>query len=152
MSAESRAFLDTNIWLYAFIVGQDRDKHREAHVLMQRITPVVSTQVINEVCVNLLRKAAMDNAQIEALIHAFYESYEVYAFDCATLTTAATLWPRYSLSFWDSLIVASARAAGVTRLYSEDMQHGLVIEGALHILNPFLPDGTSTNPASDPET
>jgi predicted nucleic acid-binding protein len=44
---------------------------------------------------------------------------------------------KYSLSFWDSLIVASALAANAEILYSEDMQNGLLIENKLRIINPF---------------
>ena len=40
-------------------------------------------------------------------------------------------------SFYDSLIIAAALEAGCTRLLSEDLQHGQVIEG-LRIENPFL--------------
>lgn len=49
---------------------------------------------------------------------------------------ASELRQRFSLSFWDGLIVSSALAAQVEALYSEDMQHGIRIE-SLEILNPF---------------
>ncbi len=42
-----------------------------------------------------------------------------------------------SLSFWDSLIVASALAAGANVLYSEDIQDGLIVLKQLNIINPF---------------
>jgi len=44
---------------------------------------------------------------------------------------------KYKLSFWDSIIVASALQGGAVRLYSEDMQNGLVVENKLTIINPF---------------
>lgn len=44
---------------------------------------------------------------------------------------------RYNFSFWDSLIVACALAAGASILYSEDMQDGLVVDSQLQIVNPF---------------
>jgi predicted nucleic acid-binding protein len=40
------------------------------------------------------------------------------------------------LSFWDSAIVAGARAAGCRELYSEDLSHGRTIDGVT-IINPF---------------
>jgi predicted nucleic acid-binding protein len=43
---------------------------------------------------------------------------------------------RYSLSHWDSLLVAGCGDAGVTSLYSEDMQHGADYDG-VKIINPF---------------
>jgi predicted nucleic acid-binding protein len=44
----------------------------------------------------------------------------------------------YSLSYWDSLIIAAAIDAGCVTLFSEDMQHGQTIEGCLTIINPFI--------------
>ena len=44
---------------------------------------------------------------------------------------------QYGLSFWDSLIIASALEAGCTILYSEDMQDGQIIEKSLTIKNPL---------------
>jgi len=44
---------------------------------------------------------------------------------------------RYGLSIFDSMIVASALLADCKTLYSEDLQHGQVIEGQLTITNPF---------------
>jgi hypothetical protein len=43
----------------------------------------------------------------------------------------------YNLSFWDSLIIASALSGGGNTLYSEDMQNGLIISQQLTIINPF---------------
>jgi predicted nucleic acid-binding protein len=44
---------------------------------------------------------------------------------------------RYLISFWDSLIVASAVLGDATILYSEDMQDGLIINNSLQVINPF---------------
>lgn len=43
---------------------------------------------------------------------------------------------RFSLSHWDSLLLAPCADAGVTRLDSEDMQHGADIDG-VKIVHPF---------------
>ena len=47
------------------------------------------------------------------------------------------LGERYGFSVYDAMIVAAALEHGCTTLYSEDMHDGLVIEGRLHIVNPF---------------
>jgi predicted nucleic acid-binding protein len=44
---------------------------------------------------------------------------------------------RYQLSTYDAMIAASALAAGCTRLLSEDMQDGQILESRLRIENPF---------------
>ena len=144
MSARSlphlACFIDTNVWLYAFMASADPRKRQLAHALIRRERQiVVSTQVVNEVAVNLLKKAAFGEEQLRALIRSFYRRYQVVAFDAGMLGHASELRERQQLSFWDSLIVASALASGAQTLYSEDMQDGLIVEGRLTIVNPFAP-------------
>lgn len=45
---------------------------------------------------------------------------------------------RYQLQFYDALMSAVALENGATTLFSEDMQHGLIIDEVLTIANPFL--------------
>jgi predicted nucleic acid-binding protein len=133
-------FVDTNIWLYAFIASSDPDKLAIAQSLIRREPRIViSTQVVNEVAVNLLKKADFTEERIRALIASFYRRYQVVEFDDKVLIRASALRERYQLSFWDGLIVASALGAGATILYTEDMHDGLVVEGQLTITNPFKP-------------
>ena len=44
---------------------------------------------------------------------------------------------KYNVSFWDSLIIASALDNKCTLLYSEDMQHGLLVDNKLKVVNPL---------------
>lgn len=66
-------FIDTNIWLYAFI-NQSTDfvKQTKSRTLIQNVQPVVSVQVINEICVNLIKKAKVTEDEISQLIESFY--------------------------------------------------------------------------------
>ncbi|MEW6618493.1 MAG: PIN domain-containing protein [bacterium] len=130
-------FIDTNIWLYAFIEGDDSTKSGIARALIQETAPMLSTQVINEVCVNLLKQANFTEEQVCQLIESFYEKYVVTELNKSVLLTASQLRQQYSLSFWDSTIIASALSVGVPILYSEDLQEGLIIERRLKVLNPF---------------
>jgi predicted nucleic acid-binding protein len=50
-----------------------------------------------------------------------------------------TLAERHGFAFYDALLVAAALRAGCTRLYSEDLQHGQVVDRQLRILDPFRP-------------
>jgi len=131
-------FIDSNIWLYAFIQGNTPSKTAISRTLIETSRPIISTQVINEVCVNLLRRAKFSEEQIQHLITSFYQKYPVLDLNLPILLLASRLRQHYSLSFWDSAIVAGALSGGVPVLYSEDMQHGLVVEGQLEIRNPFL--------------
>lgn len=49
---------------------------------------------------------------------------------------AERLLQKYSLSFWDALLVAACLEAGVTRLYTEDFDDSVRAEG-LEVVNPF---------------
>jgi predicted nucleic acid-binding protein len=115
-------FVDTNIWLYAFVGGDDRRKSACAKSLLEVSRPViVSPQVINEVCVNLIKKAQFPEPQVQQLIESFYAKYVVIEVSKALLLTASALLEQYAFSFWDSIIVASALQAGASVLYSKDM-------------------------------
>ncbi|MBD2596152.1 PIN domain-containing protein [Nostoc spongiaeforme FACHB-130] len=137
-----RCFVDSNIWLYRFILNSSEtsavQKQQIATTVTSQENLLVSIQVINEVCANLIRKAGFDNSQIQNLIEDFSEGCEILPVSLETLQYAVKLRDRYLLSFWDSLIVASAVLGQASILYSEDMQDGLMIENALQIVNPFL--------------
>jgi predicted nucleic acid-binding protein len=136
-SNRTRAFVDSNIWLYAFINTSDPKKLTAAQQVIRTTDSVVTPQVVNEVCHNLLKKAAWTESQVGTLIDSFFDDVEVIAFDRTLLLSASQLRGLLSLSFWDSLIVAGALQSGVSVLYSEDLQHGLVVDSTLTISNPF---------------
>lgn len=141
-AAPAAAFADTNVWLYALLATQDAAKSAEARRLVRDTLLLVSTQLINEVCVNLIRKARFTESQIEELVGAFYTRHSVVTLDRATLLHASRLRARYQLSFWDSMMTASALAGAARVFYSEDMHHGLLIEDRLRVTNPFHPTQT----------
>lgn len=136
MPENETCFIDTNIWLYAFIEG-DPQKRDVAQGLIKSSEPVVSVQVINEICVNLIKRANLPEERVSELIETFYQNYAVVEIDKGLLLSASQLRLSYEFSYWDSLIVAAALSADVKTLYSEDMQHGLVVCDALQIVNPF---------------
>jgi predicted nucleic acid-binding protein len=45
---------------------------------------------------------------------------------------------RYGYSLYDSMIVAAALLAECRIAYSEDLQHGQVIDKRLTVINPFV--------------
>lgn len=134
-------FIDSNVWLYVFIEDQGEDKAEEAKTLIQESDPAVSTQIINEVCVNLTSQTDLTEEEIRELITSFHRRYPVFALTERAMSQASELRERYSFSFWDSMIVSSALEAGVKTLYSEDMQDGLKVEERLSIVNPFGESG-----------
>jgi predicted nucleic acid-binding protein len=136
-------FIDTNIWLYRLfddqrIEAKQREKKRNIAIsITNQSNLIISTQVINEISVNLIKKAKFDETQIKAVIQSLYNRCHVVEFDLTILEFASNLRSQYNFSFWDSLIVATALAGGADTLYSEDMQDGLIVSGQLTIINPF---------------
>ena len=136
-------FIDSNIWLYYLIVDPNSSATEElrkrslAINLINSVNGVVSTQVINEVCSVLHRKAAFTELQIQQVIQSFYSRVAVVELDRDILMNASDLRSWYSFSFWDGLIVASALSVNANIFYSEDMQDNMVIEQKLTIINPL---------------
>ena len=137
MPGKPAAFIDTNIWLYAFLDTDEADKSSRAREILSQTEPILSVQVINEICVNLIKKAGFTEEQISQLIEALYEKYPIVEMDESILLDASQLRQEYALSFWDSMVVACALAADAEILFSEDMQNGLVIRETLEIKNPL---------------
>jgi len=54
-----------------------------------------------------------------------------------TIKLCVSIKEKYSYSWWDSLVLASALENDCAILYSEDLQPNQVIENQLKILNPF---------------
>ncbi len=138
MPTES-VFFDTNIFLYALLDFQDKQKHDIAvNLLSKNPRGAISTQVVNEVCSNLIRLAKASEMIVEQAIHNFFSKYFVVLPSESTLKRASQLRQNHKFSYWDSIIIASALEAKSSVLYSEDMQHHLVIEKSLTIINPFI--------------
>jgi predicted nucleic acid-binding protein len=136
MPGNKLCFIDSNVWLYAF-TADNTPKNEIAQMLIKASQPVISGQVINEVCVNLIRRAKFPEAKIGELIETFYQKYDVVEMSKGMLLSASQLRQEHAFSYWDSLIVAAALASEAQTLYSEDMQHEQVIRKTLKIINPF---------------
>jgi len=127
-------FLDTNILIYAFA---ENDERLDVAERLVNEGAVVSIQILNEVMNTLLRKFGFGWRRIDGTI----ESILITCPDPLPLTldthrSAMRLCERYGFSVYDAMIVASALEAGCTKLYTEDLHHGQVVEG-LRIENPF---------------
>ena len=136
----ARAFVDTNILVYAHDPGSGA-KHGAAKALITRLwyerSGVVSTQVLQELYVNLRKVAKKPIPQAEAKqLLADYLTWEVVVNDGESILGAIELEERYQVSFWVAMIVQAANAAGVERLYSKDLNHGQTY-GTAVVVNPF---------------
>ncbi len=76
-----KSFVDTNIWFYAFVRGDDPARGVKTDAAAACIRGVghgvLSTQVVSELCVNLIRKADFDENAIRELIDSLFQRYQV---------------------------------------------------------------------------
>lgn len=136
-----RCFVDTNILMYAHDAAAGA-KHVRAKALLEDLwrtrSGVISTQILQELCVNLRRKAGrpLTPAAIREIV-ADYLTWHVVVNAGESVLEALEIEGRYALSFWDALVLQAAESAGVAVLYSEDFSHGQAY-GSVRAVNPLL--------------
>lgn len=126
--------LDTNILVYA---ATDNPKNGAAVQLMERRF-VISAQVLNEFASVMIRKFGWSATRCRASIVDFCAlAGPVVVLDTGINALALDLVARHRLAFYDALMLAAALSAGSTIVYTEDMQHGFVVDGRVTVVNPF---------------
>ena len=128
------SFLDTNVLLY--LASEDEAKADRAEDLLAG-GGVVSVQVLNEYVNVSIRQWQRPWKAVEDTLSIVRTLCRVEPVTLAVHDAAVILARDHGFAFYDALIVASARQADCDTLYSEDMQHGRVIDRALTIRNPF---------------
>jgi len=141
-------FVDTNVLVYA----HDRSsgaKHDRARALVESLWSsgqgVLSTQVLQELCINLRRKVnpPLPMDETRRLLQD-YLTWEIVVNTPKSTVYALDIEERYKLSFWDALIICAAESAGAAVLYSEDLSNGQIY-GSVRVVDPLK------EPASQPE-
>ncbi|WP_421996590.1 PIN domain-containing protein [Reyranella sp.] len=128
------AFLDSNVLVYAFTT----DRRSSVALDLLRARPVISVQGLNEFANVARRKLGMTWPEVRESLSVLRSlCHAILSLDAAAHDVALRIAERYGYSIFDALVVASALQAGSETLWSEDMQHGLVVDGRLRIANPF---------------
>jgi len=131
-----RIFVDSNIWVYLF-TGDGRGKSNAAseYILTnaQNSRIVISYQVVNEVCC-VLKKKNYTEPELRCIADDMMGLCEVCDSSGEIIFLASELRERFSFSYWDSQLVASALTSDCGVFASEDMRDGLKING-MRILN-----------------
>jgi predicted nucleic acid-binding protein len=142
-----KRFVDTNILMYAHDASAG-PKHERARALVEDLwqtrSGVMSTQVLQELCVNLRRKAGrpLETKAIREII-TDYLSWEIVVNTGESVLEALEIQERHNLSFWDALVVQAAESSGAAVLYSEDLSDGQAY-GSVRIVNPFRREPASS--------
>ena len=135
-----RYFVDTNILMYAHDTAAG-EKHRRAKALVEELwetrAGVVSTQVLQELAVNLGRKATKPlDAKATRDVVSDYPAWHVVVNSGDSILEALDLETRYRVSFWDAMVIQAAQAGGAEILYSEDLSDGQRY-GMVRVKNPL---------------
>ncbi len=133
-------FVDTNVLLYALDEDQGARYEVAAAIvegLWESNDGVLSTQVLQELYVNLTRKLRkpMSRPRARAAVER-YATWPVHQVTPNDVLAASELEQRHTLAFWDALIVVAAQELGAARILTEDMQHGRTF-GGVRIDSPF---------------
>jgi predicted nucleic acid-binding protein len=134
-----KVFLDTNVLAYACDDDQPvkRDKARALlRSASSKTPPCVSTQVLQEFYVTVTRKMGVEPMQAKRIIHSFrhMETVLIDADDISHAIDGSVIW---QVSFWDALILTSARKARCAAVYTEDLNDGQVYD-TVRVVNPFF--------------
>lgn len=135
-----RVFVDSNVLVYAHDLDA-KEKHSRAVEILRQLwenrNGVLSTQVLQELYVNLTRKIPRPLAKPTAReVVRNYSRWQVETIRSADVFRASEIEEASQISFWDALIVVAAASGGASRLLSEDLNAGQVIAGVT-IENPF---------------
>ena len=139
-------FVDTNALVYRYD-AQNPAKQARADAWFTFIwhsrTGRLSFQVLQELYATLTRKLrpAMPAPDAQLIVRSL-AFWQPVAVDLAMLERAWLLQDRFSMSWWDALIVAAAQVCACKVLLTEDLQHGQVFD-TVRVVDPFAsPDRT----------
>ena len=128
------SFFDTSVLLYLLSKDAVRANRVEA-LLVKR--GVISVQLLNEFTAVATRKFKMPLAEVREILETIRSLCRVEPVTVEMHDRGLVIIKRYGFALYDSMLVAAALIAGCRTLYSEDLQHGQVIDRQLRICNPF---------------
>jgi predicted nucleic acid-binding protein len=130
-------FIDTNLWIY--LHSKDPKKEIVVQLVKQNYSQiVVSVQVLGEMYHALTRKGIKDATEARNIINNIAMSFPPVSVTHATTLKAIDISIKTKFAYWDSLIISSALENNCICLYSEDLNHGQIINKRLSIINPFI--------------
>lgn len=135
----AKVMLDTNLWVYLYAQNAPDKQVKVQTIVTDKFESIVlSTQILGELYHVLTRKNLADTAVAKEIVLEMITTFPVVEIDTVKVVLALDLHTRYGYSYWDSLVIATASLSDCEVIYSEDMQHGQVIEKKLKIINPLV--------------
>ena len=132
-------FFDTNVLVYSISIDPaEAGKRQRALELLQRDDGALSILVLQEFYTQATRPTRRHRLshQIAVDLITAWTRFPVQEMTLTLFERALEMKEAHRFSYWDSAIIAAARALGCHELYTEDMSHGRQVEGVT-IINPF---------------
>jgi predicted nucleic acid-binding protein len=127
-------FFDTNVLIY---LASGRSEKADRAESLIRGGGTISVQVLSEIANVGRRKMRLSWEEVHGFLTLIRGLLPVEPVTVATHQSGLALAERYGLSIYDAMIAAAALLADCNRLWSEDMQHGMLIDQRLRVVNPF---------------
>ncbi len=128
------SFFDSNVLLY--IASGDSDKADKAEKVLAQ-GGSISVQVLNEIANVARRKMRLGWSETHEFLSLVRGLLIVHPVTVETHEDGLALAERYGLSTYDAMIASAAMRAECETLWSEDMQHGMLLDGRLRVVDPF---------------
>jgi len=133
-------FLDTNVLVYAFDTSEPEKRAIAIELiktLVESGTGIISTQVLGELFnATVIRKKILDAAEAKLAIKSLTDSFQIVSPSTSEIFSAISIHKKYQLSYWDSLILATAKTCGCQQVQSEDLSDQQDYNG-VQVINPF---------------
>jgi predicted nucleic acid-binding protein len=134
----SRLFIDTNVFLYAFLDQNDAKKSVAARIVSNAVLSgngYVSLQVVNEFCNVIVKKSGKPLSEMLEATR-LLERFNIVDGSLRLTGRALEIKDAYGVQFYDSLMLACAEASGCSEILTEDLNDGQMY-GSVKAVNPF---------------
>ena len=134
-----RSFFDTNVLIYTDDKAAPVKQRRALELVAEHRragTGVISLQVLQEYFVTATRKLQVEPGIARRKVELLAE-FDVALPEVSDVLAAIDLHRLHGINFWDAMVVRSAKQAGCSILFTEDMQNARQIDG-VRIVDPFV--------------
>ncbi len=135
--------IDTNVIAYLFDPASPQKQAKARQLFDELVLKPQETVLLWQVAVEFLaclrkaeNKGLLTDAEVKGNFREVLQLFALQFPSAKVFERSFALHDRYSLSHWDSLLLAACQDAGVSQFYSEDMQHGVDYNGVT-VVNPF---------------
>lgn len=132
----NKVAVDTNVIVY--LHDKSDPRKREIAKSIMATDPAVPVQVVSEYLNTVRKLLNLSKEDLLSQAAGLFRYCKMLPTLPSTLQMASALVVKYRFQLFDAVIVASCLENGCSILYSEDMQHELVVNNILTIINPFL--------------